>query len=379
MTHPDVRPRARRRARADRRHARARRQRRRAARRLRRVRRRRAARRPRPRRRRQVQARLRRGARGRDPRAVARPDRAAWPTTPARPGRCSPTSASSRSRPSRSATRCAASGRLEGFEQDPIVPAVEQWRYRNKLEYSFGTGAGRDARVRLPRARPLRRDPPARRLPARLRARQRVRASRCSAGAASRASRRWDRRDQRGLLRNLVVREGRRTGELQVRLVTSPGAIDTDSLAAAVDCEGLFWTQADRPRREHPGRRDEAAQRLQAPARAARRPGVPDLAGGVLPDQHRDGRGALRRRRRVRRAARARARLRPLLRHRHDRPLARQPRARGGRRGDRRAGRRRRDRQRAPQRDHQRVASSPATSGWRCASWSSRRASPTSA
>ena len=54
----------------------------------------------------------------------------------------------------------------------------------------------------------------------------------------------WDRRDQRGLLRNLVVREGRRTGELQVRLVTSPGAIDTDSLAAAVDCEGLFWTQA---------------------------------------------------------------------------------------------------------------------------------------
>src|SRR5215216_5439398 len=30
-------------------------------------------------------------------------------------------------------------GRLEGFEQEPIVPAVEQWRYRNKLEYSFGT------------------------------------------------------------------------------------------------------------------------------------------------------------------------------------------------------------------------------------------------
>src|ERR1700754_257230 len=32
-------------------------------------------------------------------------------------------------------------GRLEGFEQDPIVPAIEQWRYRNKLEYSFGTAA----------------------------------------------------------------------------------------------------------------------------------------------------------------------------------------------------------------------------------------------
>ena len=32
-------------------------------------------------------------------------------------------------------------GHLEGFEVEPIVPAVEQWRYRNKLEYSFGTDA----------------------------------------------------------------------------------------------------------------------------------------------------------------------------------------------------------------------------------------------
>ena len=30
-------------------------------------------------------------------------------------------------------------GRLDGFEQEPIVPAKEQWRYRNKVEYSFGT------------------------------------------------------------------------------------------------------------------------------------------------------------------------------------------------------------------------------------------------
>jgi 23S rRNA (uracil1939-C5)-methyltransferase len=29
-------------------------------------------------------------------------------------------------------------GDLEGFELEEIVPAVEQWRYRNKLEYSFG-------------------------------------------------------------------------------------------------------------------------------------------------------------------------------------------------------------------------------------------------
>jgi 23S rRNA (uracil1939-C5)-methyltransferase len=53
----------------------------------------------------------------------------------------------------------------------------------------------------------------------------------------------WDRREHRGLLRNLVVREGRRTGELQVRLLTSPGRLDVDSLIDAVDAEGLYWTQ----------------------------------------------------------------------------------------------------------------------------------------
>ena len=31
-------------------------------------------------------------------------------------------------------------GRLEGYELEEIVPAAETWRYRNKLEYSFGTG-----------------------------------------------------------------------------------------------------------------------------------------------------------------------------------------------------------------------------------------------
>jgi 23S rRNA (uracil1939-C5)-methyltransferase len=53
----------------------------------------------------------------------------------------------------------------------------------------------------------------------------------------------WDRRDQRGFLRNLVVREGRRTGQFQVRLVTSPGKLDVEALIDAVPCEGLFWTQ----------------------------------------------------------------------------------------------------------------------------------------
>jgi 23S rRNA (uracil1939-C5)-methyltransferase len=33
-------------------------------------------------------------------------------------------------------------GKLDGFELEEIVPAVAQWRYRNKLEYSFGKGPG---------------------------------------------------------------------------------------------------------------------------------------------------------------------------------------------------------------------------------------------
>ena len=132
-----------------------------------------------------------------------------------------------------------------------------------------------------------------------------------------------------GLLRNLVVREGRRTGELQVRLVTSPGELDADC--------------ADRRRRRRRPVLD-ADRRARRDARRAARPTLlpghasdrasalgdlrfRDLARGVLPDEHRDGRGALRRRARVRRPARLRARLRPLLRHRHDRPRRSPPRA----------------------------------------------------
>jgi 23S rRNA (uracil1939-C5)-methyltransferase len=55
----------------------------------------------------------------------------------------------------------------------------------------------------------------------------------------------WDRREHRGFLRNLVVREGRRTGATQVRLITSPGKLDVDAFVAAVDCDGLWWTQTE--------------------------------------------------------------------------------------------------------------------------------------
>ncbi|MEX2105817.1 MAG: 23S rRNA (uracil(1939)-C(5))-methyltransferase RlmD [Solirubrobacterales bacterium] len=110
-------------------------------------------------------------------------------------------------------------GDLEGFELEETVPAVEQWRYRNKLEYSFGevdgeTVLGFHARGRWDLI---------------------VDVDDCQlaseAGNAARNEvREWarlesiapyDRRSRKGILRNLVVREGRRTAQIQTRLVTS--------------------------------------------------------------------------------------------------------------------------------------------------------------
>jgi 23S rRNA (uracil1939-C5)-methyltransferase len=111
-------------------------------------------------------------------------------------------------------------GRLESFELDPIVPAIEGWRYRNKLEYSFGGSPERPALgfhrrgswhevVDVDDC---------------LLASEANNAARNHVRDWARAERLepYDRRAQAGALRNLVVRDGRRTGELQTRLVTSP-------------------------------------------------------------------------------------------------------------------------------------------------------------
>jgi 23S rRNA (uracil1939-C5)-methyltransferase len=133
-------------------------------------------------------------------------------------------------------------GRLSGYELEPIVPAVETWRYRNKVEYSFGTGddgelvCGFHAPGRWNEIVPM--------TDCKL-VSERSNAAREQVLAFCRGFTAWDRRDQRGFLRNLVVREARATGQLQVRLVTSPGKLDVDAFIAAVDCDGLWWTQTE--------------------------------------------------------------------------------------------------------------------------------------
>jgi len=117
--------------------------------------------------------------------------------------------------------------RLGGFDDppvEPIVPAVELVRYRNKVEYSFGENErgglvlGFHQPGRWDLIDDLRED---------VLASERVDGLREAVKAWCRAEglSTYDRREHTGLLRNLVVREGRRTGQLQARLVTSPGAL----------------------------------------------------------------------------------------------------------------------------------------------------------
>ena len=111
-------------------------------------------------------------------------------------------------------------GELDGYELEPIEPALERWRYRNKHEYSFGDRDGRlllgfHARGRWDRVVDI--DDCLLATEAGNAARNRVREWARGQGLAA-----YDRRAREGLLRNLVVREGRRTGQLQTRLVTSP-------------------------------------------------------------------------------------------------------------------------------------------------------------
>jgi len=116
-------------------------------------------------------------------------------------------------------------GHLEGFELEPIEPAVAPWRYRNKLEYSFGArAAGAQVALGFHRrgswAEIVDVDDCKLASEANNEARNAVRdwanAERLPA---------YDSGPQTGVLRNLVVRDGRRTGQIQTRLVTSPAQI----------------------------------------------------------------------------------------------------------------------------------------------------------
>jgi len=133
---------------------------------------------------------------------------------------------------------------------EPIVPAEEQFHYRNKLEYSF-THTQRGAALGFHRAG---------------RWDEVLDVERCwlttELGNAIRdAVRDWaqeeglppyDQAAQRGYLRHLVVREGRNTGQALVQLVTAPGDLQgADRLVAALrqlpEVRSIHWAVNDSP------------------------------------------------------------------------------------------------------------------------------------
>jgi 23S rRNA (uracil1939-C5)-methyltransferase len=166
-------------------------------------------------------------------------------------------------------------GGFEGFTVESIVPALEQWRYRNKLEYSFGHDLDTDELVcgfHAPAGWNMvlaiddcllasEEGNHARRVAMQWCREQGLRAwsrggeeggglNGNSRPAPPREGRTDPGSDGRALLRNLVVREGRRTGKLQVRIVTTEGELDAPSLAAALAAElsehlsGVLWTRS---------------------------------------------------------------------------------------------------------------------------------------
>jgi 23S rRNA (uracil1939-C5)-methyltransferase len=208
-------------------------------------------------------------------------------------------------------------GKLDGFELQQIVPALQQWRYRNKLEYSFGQspdgspsgdGGGMGGRAaagelvcgfhapsgwnmvepmddcllaseRGNRAREaalgwcreqglLAWSRGGRPGGGRARAEDSEQDADAPAQGAdaptngndapaqgnvrrTREQRTGPAPDGRPFLRNLVVREGRHSGKLQVRLVSTDGELEVGALAAALVAElgedtlsGVLWTRS---------------------------------------------------------------------------------------------------------------------------------------
>jgi 23S rRNA (uracil1939-C5)-methyltransferase len=176
-------------------------------------------------------------------------------------------------------------GHLEGFALEDIVPALQPWRYRNKLEYSFGEEGGelvcgfhapaggnrvtpiedcllasepgnlaRVAALSWCRAEGLTAWERSRAPHGAAEASDDAAAAQQGRSARSARSGRDERTgpapDGRARLRNLVVREGRHSGRLQVRIVTTDGELDAGALAAALSealgeslC-GVLWTRS---------------------------------------------------------------------------------------------------------------------------------------
>jgi 23S rRNA (uracil1939-C5)-methyltransferase len=154
-------------------------------------------------------------------------------------------------------------GRLDGFELQDILPAVQRWRYRNKLEYSFGqrqdqrlvcgfhaSAGGRGVEPLDDCLLASERGNLARETVLRWCRGERLSAWDRGAFPETRERRTSPAADGRARLRNLVVRESRHSGRLLIRIVTTAGELDASSLARALSEElgealcGVLWTRS---------------------------------------------------------------------------------------------------------------------------------------
>jgi 23S rRNA (uracil1939-C5)-methyltransferase len=158
-------------------------------------------------------------------------------------------------------------GHLDGFQLEEIVPALAPWRYRNKLEYSFGNSDGEQGELVCGFHAPAGGNA-VEPIEDCMLASERGNLARTVAldwcreqgltgwdrGRGSRAQEARDERigaaaDGRVRLRNLVVREGRHTGKLQVRIVTTAGELEAGALAVRLSealgeqLSGVLWTR----------------------------------------------------------------------------------------------------------------------------------------
>lgn len=134
---------------------------------------------------------------------------------------------------------------------EPIVPAVEVFHYRNKLEYSFaqtpaGAALGFHKAGRWDEVLDIERCWLTTDLgnALRLAVRDWARSERLPA---------YDQVEHTGYLRHLVVREGRNTGQVLVQLVTAPGDLRSaretfvETLRRFPEVRSIHWSVNDRP------------------------------------------------------------------------------------------------------------------------------------
>src|SRR2546423_761797 len=133
---------------------------------------------------------------------------------------------------------------------EPIVPAVEQFHYRNKVEYSFtttpsGPALGFHKAGRWDEVLEIERCWISSELGNVLRdaVRDWARAERLEA---------YDQAEHTGYLRHLVIREGRNTGQALVQLVTAPGErFDRDELVEVLrrfpEVRSIHWAVNESP------------------------------------------------------------------------------------------------------------------------------------